>query len=140
MATRARKAKSKIKTRPRALKRIIGPFIILGFDTEVVYIENQDSGETVGQQDVEIQIPPDTRHVLCSISGFVLSFGERKADKETYEVGGHLMGLDYGQAWVSEVNPPTAILTSRMLRRDDNGNDRWTGTLAVNLIFLGDHP
>jgi len=117
-----------------------GNFIILGYDTEVVFVDNQPKGRTEAQQDVRIEIPSGTTKVIATTNAFVFGFGRRHPDQETYTVHDHHLGLQALQLYVHDLGDTSAVLTVRMLLRDKNGDDSWNGWVGVQLLFLGPHP
>jgi hypothetical protein len=117
----------------------IGPtdtFDVLGFRSEKILVGNFSNGQVLASKDVVVEMPAGTTDVLASMKGFAVAFGETLADNETITFVDHHLGLQFAEVGVHEIGQNSATLRAFMLLRDINGDDRWTGWIIAQVIFL----
>jgi hypothetical protein len=117
----------------------IGPddtFDVLGFRSGKILIGNVSNGQVLASKDVVIEMPAGTTDVVASMKGFTVAFGETLADNETITLVDHHLGVQVAEVGVHEVGQNSVTLRAVMLLRDINGDDRWTGWIIAQVIFL----
>lgn len=118
--------------------------IILGYEYQTIVMDNQSNGKNNASKSVTIEIPEGTTHIVPSIKGFGLVFGKlvKGTIPDTFgaEISDHHLGLESVNISVDEIGSGTAILTARMLLRDNNGDDGWGGAVSATILLLGRHP
>lgn len=116
--------------------------VILGYRSLTIDLGNQPDGNEHGViKNVTIDTPLGTTHVVASLKGFFLTFGAviRNSDGDIVALSAddHHLGYEAVDISVVEVLTGKATLKAAGVLRDDNGDDRWSGTLVVSLLFLG---
>jgi len=117
--------------------------IIRGYQFEIIVMDNYPDGKTIRTKDVTVTVPDGTLHVVASIRGFDLLFGELKEIVDgtlKFRIADHHLGFEHARIEVIELQGQTATLRVHMLLSDVNGDDKWTGLLIAHLLFLGRHP
>ncbi|SRR6266480_1700948 len=120
-------------------------FIILGYRSENVVMDNLPNAGSVASKEFTVEIPTGTTDIIPLSRGSIALFGQitaRRNDDTNFDFGleDHHFGFNFVNVYVVEINQVTARLRADMLLRDENGDDPWSGVVNVTLLFLGPHP
>jgi hypothetical protein len=120
---------------------VLEPLIVLGF-RQANLVVNEGNGKNKTTREFTFEIPEGTTHVVASLSGFQLLFGQISIvdGNEEAEILDHHLGFEGIRLRITEVGSVTATLQTDILLRDYNGDDRWAGLVDTLLIFFGPHP
>jgi hypothetical protein len=111
-------------------------WVILGGGSRSVSMFNQPNGENWTREQFDVEIPEGTTRILASLQSIQLGYGRVVSDS-FLRVEDHHFGFGGAEVLVLEVRRVSATIEVGMILRDDNADDRWTGQIGVNLLFLG---
>jgi hypothetical protein len=127
--------------RPGPLPEVFQRLVILGIRGELVDAFNQPNALSGPfTKDVVVEIPEGTTQIFAAITGFFLSFGRVQAlggGAVNISPDDHHLGIEFAAVTVQEIGKVTATLRIFLMLTDDNGDDPWSGRVAIRLLFLG---
>jgi hypothetical protein len=109
---------------------------ILGGAARGVSMFNQPNGENWTREQFDVEIPEGTTRIFATLQSIQLGYGRVVSDSQL-RVEDHHFGFEGAMVNVLEVRRVSATIEVSMILRDDNADDRWTGVIGVNLLFLG---
>jgi hypothetical protein len=127
------------------------PLQVLGVSHRYTQSLNRSNGTAGFSQRVTVNVPVGTETIIPSVQGWTLAYGATDPNDLTdsnwqWRHEDHHLGMEFVDVLVLSVNTPdrnvnppqqSADIQIRILLRDDNGDDRWFGSVNYSLLFLG---
>jgi len=118
-------------------------FVILGLAEGVIALDNYKKGKSQKIKEKTIDIPEGTTQMMVALKGFTLLFGKKSYEEGTamnMTVEDHHFGAQLALVDVVNIEGTKATLRASLLLRDDNGDDKWSGTVTYEALCLGPPP
>jgi hypothetical protein len=130
---------------------LFAPLQVLGVSRRFTQSLNRSDGRSAFAERVTINVPVGTETIIPSVQGLTLMYGETDPNNLTdnnwqWHHEDHHLGSEFVDIAVLDINSPnnsvnppqqSADIEIRLLLRDDNGDDKWFGSVTYTLLFLG---
>ena len=114
---------------------------LLGYQTIQIVMDNQtDSNLPEPKKEETISVPPDTTHVIPSVTGFLVLYGKINNINEDGSIDATVENGYFGSVFANvravEVADGSATIQASMFLANANSKKDWTGIMSVTVLAL----